>query len=554
MNVTLLNSVDPAALGNSALFTEFISNPARGLLPFLPGVDGRDDCWRAVIETSRNAFEAAGADAVKTVIDPLIDYNRRLGAGGVILEKLGRVPEGNVFFVVTGQQPGILGGALMVAYKIITAVTLAKHLQRRFSVECIPLYWCGSDDSDFQEIRAFSGFSAALSPASVSLPAEAHTGSQPVGSIPSPWSAKIWESASSVLDDHRSFAYVDEVVRNACSLASDHGEAAAALLLDLFGGEIAVVDGRAGFMKRSAQALYRDYFDREEEVKSLVRKEGDALRAAGYHAQLETGSDSGIFLLEEDSRRKVPPGSISLLDAAIRDRIETCSPGVILRTLIQDHLFRPLASVLGPAELAYRAQIRTLYPFFGITPPAPVPRLSATLIPPQAAGALERTGIQIDQFLRTPLHLFDALSDEVVPPEVRVARQKLAGDIAARIDDYLNRLKPHLPDQAYAKYRSQVSDGQRRLGKAVDQVDGAARQAAAAAWPWIKNIDSIVRPNGHAQERSTSLLMPFLFAGKDALMVLEELGDLFINDLLDGKPAHYVYSIHREATNDQGTP
>src|SRR5262245_44128475 len=43
--------------------------------------------------------------------------------------------------VVTGQQPGAVGGPLLVLYKVATAVALARRLAARRRAPVVPLFW-----------------------------------------------------------------------------------------------------------------------------------------------------------------------------------------------------------------------------------------------------------------------------------------------------------------------------------------------------------------------------------------------------------------------------
>lgn len=60
---------------------------------------------------------------------------------------------GAVSTVVTGQQPGFLGGPLLTLHKVATAVALAR-LRSEAGQETVPVFWCGDDDDDLAEALA----------------------------------------------------------------------------------------------------------------------------------------------------------------------------------------------------------------------------------------------------------------------------------------------------------------------------------------------------------------------------------------------------------------
>jgi hypothetical protein len=67
------------------------------------------------------------------------------------LEQLGR-PTARV--IVTGQQPGLLTGPLLVLYKSMAAIELARRLKAAHPrLDFVPVFWVASEDHDFDEIR-----------------------------------------------------------------------------------------------------------------------------------------------------------------------------------------------------------------------------------------------------------------------------------------------------------------------------------------------------------------------------------------------------------------
>ncbi len=59
--------------------------------------------------------------------------------------------------VVTGQQPGLLGGPLLTVYKIATAIKLARR-RTETGFPTVPVFWSGDDDDDLAEALAPVGW------------------------------------------------------------------------------------------------------------------------------------------------------------------------------------------------------------------------------------------------------------------------------------------------------------------------------------------------------------------------------------------------------------
>ena len=53
--------------------------------------------------------------------------------------------------MLTGQQPGLLGGPMLWYYKALTCAALAKEWSARLARPVIPIFWVAGDDSDLAE-------------------------------------------------------------------------------------------------------------------------------------------------------------------------------------------------------------------------------------------------------------------------------------------------------------------------------------------------------------------------------------------------------------------
>src|SRR2546426_6397571 len=82
--------------------------------------------------------------------------NPRRGEPGVIAAAIpgpgrARLAAGEVLAVTTGQQPGLFTGPLSTIYKGLSAVALARRLERAWKIPIVPVFWVAGDDHDFAE-------------------------------------------------------------------------------------------------------------------------------------------------------------------------------------------------------------------------------------------------------------------------------------------------------------------------------------------------------------------------------------------------------------------
>jgi len=529
--------------GYSRLFLDFAADPSKGLPPYIGGISGDPALWGAAAERS-DAARAAGDPATwGAVVDEIASLGERLGTRAEVLGKVRRAKGGGTLFVVTGQQPGVFGGPLLTAYKVLTAVALARRLEALTSRAVVPLYWCGSDDTDFAEIRGFSIFTKDSTLISASIPQQAHAVGHPTGGISADWLHGIWTNLENFFGEFDRGSFTADLVERAFAVARDHGEHASAVLVGLTGGEIAVVDGRSPAVKRHAQGWIRRYIAEEDAVKREITEGGRRLAASGYHAQLAVGEDSGVFLLENGKRKNVTPDLRGALAEAAASAVEKCSPGVIARNLVQDGVFTPVAVVLGPAEIAYRCQMSAVYGRFGVPSPVPVPRLMATFLPPELAALVDAaSGATVESLLADPAGFARGVFERSVDPDLLRAAQEFEKDVAGALDRFSGSVEDAVPAKTASRIKAKLGDLRNRAGLSAASVSEAGKAAALERCGFLSDLASIVRPYGKPQERTVSSLAPLLFGGEGMRSDLVAAASSYVDDLLDGRTRHIVYS------------
>ena len=532
-----------SAGGQNRISLDFCAHPSRGLPPFLPGVCPRGPGWADVVGRVETACRGENGDTWREVVEEIVSLSLRLGTHDDVIEKVRAAGRREAFFVVTGQQPGALGGPLLALYKASTAVAVAAVLENALSRPFVPLYWCGGDDTDFHEVRGLSLLTRNSTPISTTIAQQGHRPGLPVGEIEREWLDQVWKNIRPFVDEFENGDFVAQALDDAFASARDHGEHAAAVLVRLVGGEIAVVDGRSPAVRRHAQRVILEYLRSEEEIIRLVVDEGRRLERSGYHAQLAMGEDSGIFLVENGVRKNVRRDLRSILVEAARTAVERCSPGVVARNLVQDAVFKPVAVVLGPAEIAYRAQMGVLYGRFGIAVPCPVPRLTATFLSPALAEMVgNETVSAVTLLLKNPGEFARSVSERMLPVALRGAARELDRRVAEAADAFSRAVDTSAPPRAASRVKARIADLRNRSALAAASAAEVGRAIALERWPFLTDLVSLLKPEGKPQERSLSALVPFLFGGASAARDVRGVTADYVDDLLDGRASHIVYS------------
>jgi len=309
-------------------------------------------------------------------------------------------------YVITGQQPGLFAGPLLVLYKSLAAVKLARHLEAQLEVPVQPLFWVASDDHNVNPMlqsyipRRSGGVARLCLPlAPDSLPA-----GMPVldnGAV-----TALLEQLSALGGNGE---YREEIIGWLQS-AAQQGENNLTgwfmqIMSRLLGGTgLIYFDPR----QAAARGLYISLLLQTLELFPYLHKRitgaEEKLQAAGFPLQVKRCGEESLIMIAWGKKRYpllrdgknfyTPGGELSLsrgeLLTLIIKQPSLFSPGVLLRPLFQDSLFPTLAYVAGPAELAYFAQIKEIYSLFGLEMPILYPRPGITLLaPPQRHMAAE---------------------------------------------------------------------------------------------------------------------------------------------------------------------
>ncbi len=448
--------------------------PASRFLPVLP----RDDAaWGTALTRARREASRPPADLVLAVAA----RQTALGLGPRAVAAARALAEPDAVAVVTGQQPGLLGGPLMTFHKAAGAIHLARRLAALDGRPVVPVFWLASEDHDFDEANRACLLDRDGRPRRLSLPGEADGRSLMDRTVDRAAAAALREEVAGILPDTE---------RARAALASlpepDEGEDlatwSARQLASLLGDAGLVIVEPPVLLPFAGDALAR-LLERHAEVRAALDGARRALEAAGLAAPLAPApGEAPLFLREERGgprlRVTVTPGGEVLLrgrasglDVAevarrIREDPFLASGDAAGRVLVQDLLLPVLAYVGGPTELAYHAEVAAARPAVGLGPSLAVPRPAATWLEPKIEKNVRAFGLDLAALLSDP-----ALLDRSAVPdaEERAALERALAAWAARLGTETEDLRP------YVQGGGEVA---RALARAGERVAGAARESA----------------------------------------------------------------------------
>jgi len=459
-----------------------------------------------------------------SLCNALADYNGSLGASEPSLANIERLRTSGSLCVITGQQAGFLGGPAYTAYKILTAIRLARRLTIDLGVPVAPIFWLASEDHDFTEINRVRWMAAdgALRTASFDWEDKGRA----IEALP--LTDDVRAAASEVAE---ALDYSPDI---AALLAptedDDYARWHARIWSRLFGDDgLILVEPRV--IRHLAAPFFQDVLAQRDAIRAGLEETTRQLGALGYEPALDPQLAGRPFVLS-------PTGSRVRSDAAGSDPSAIYSADAALRPVLADSLFPTVASVLGPGEIAYHAQLRPIYQSLGVAQPVFVARHGYTLVAESDAELLDRLEIPLASALDPSFDL-QPLLDARVPDALQTAFT----DARSSVRDALSPLQPvvRTADPGLeARWRQVADRADREIAQLQDRVARAELARAGISVRRLRAAIGTLRPGDRPQERALSLVH---FLARYGVQWLHQLPGAEHPERF----SHYVVMIHDRA-------
>jgi uncharacterized protein YllA (UPF0747 family) len=344
-----------------------------------------------------------------------------------------------VLVVTTGQQPGLFTGPLYTIYKALTAIVLARRLERERGTPVVPVFWVAGDDHDFAEANHASVLNSGGEPVRIVLRERAAEAPLvPLAREP------VGPEVGAALDLLRGTT-PDTEFKSGVVAWLDAAYHPAATLADAFAAALAALLGPRGLV------VFRAYHPAAKRVMAplLLRSLAVTLED-GYLPIFVEGSAGRDRLRAEGAgfvaRRGGEWYSRADVERLAAEAPERLSPNVLLRPAVEAVLFPTVAYAAGPAELDYFPKTTPLYHVLGdgVVPQPAVARWSGVLVEARVEKVLQKHGLTLDDLSGPPGALESRLVGEALPPAVA---------------------------EALAALRSGLEEGYSGLARAVEQLD-----------------------------------------------------------------------------------
>ncbi|TFG64591.1 MAG: bacillithiol biosynthesis cysteine-adding enzyme BshC [Gemmatimonadales bacterium] len=434
--------------------------------------------------------------------------------------KLEVILRGGGQLVTTGQQPGLFLGPLYTLYKTVSAIQLATHLERSTGRPTLAAFWVAADDHDWEEIGTCQVLALDESATTLRLdPPEGRKG-RSVGETLLPDSivdlaerlGELVGSSPVAGDDRAGFL---EFVKTAYRPGETVSAAFVSTMVQVFANhDLVLVDSSHAAIRQTAAKLYGEIVQRPADVANAMASGGERVRQAGYPIQLnppEAGLQ--IFFDEGSARRHVlaTPNGFTIggsddwsreeFAALINDQPSSFTPAAALRPVLESWLLPVAATVLGPGELSYWAQLEPLFVTLNVWMPAVRDRGSWFLIESRVERLLLKMGVDATLIETNVEELRRRVLEAGRPEGVARALSQLDGDIAARFLELESTGDNELPGlkSAVGKARHGVERVLDDLRRVVDQ---RVSERESASMEQVRRLVANLAPGGNSQERT----------------------------------------------------
>jgi|GEM_PF-5846573 len=300
-------------------------------------------------------------------------------------------------FILTGQQPGLLGGPLYTFHKALTAIFLAKKAEEKFGVSLVPLFWIADDDSDFKEVSLVEFFDLYHKPSAWRPQDIHHVSNKTLAETP------LGSEIKNILSH---FPHINDSYRlllhEALEERVDYGVSFLRILQGILGKMgLLFVRGSSPVYRKAAHTGLKDLINHSREIEKSEKSIIHHLKAYLTTEPIPwIEGQSHVFYLEQGFRHRIVRNKNqigfynsnfvfqSLNLASLPEG--HLSHDVLSRLVCTETLLPIYATVLGPGEFQYFLQVAPLLKVLGRGVPLVQMRATVSYLPRQLLDDLHR--------------------------------------------------------------------------------------------------------------------------------------------------------------------
>ncbi|MCJ7666041.1 MAG: bacillithiol biosynthesis cysteine-adding enzyme BshC, partial [Actinobacteria bacterium] len=424
----------------------------------------------------------------------------------------------------------------------ITVLKLSRFISETIGIRTVPCFWNASDDSSKGQVDSIGVVTDTVKKIKIdtanikkntrfsSIYLEKEKYIEVLENLESLMpKTDFSEEVLGFLRDSTGYKYMDPEGKNRINLPGLFSNMVMKLFKE-YG--IIIIDPSDERLKRMGAVFLKRDMEKCSGIAETVNSRGDELKREGYHSQLEIKRNTLNHLFNVgDIREKVeclPDMRYRVGDKIYLEKELTAVAGkdpgliswnVIMRPVIQDTLFPVIATVCGPGEVSYFAQISGVYGLMDIKLPVIYPRFSGTIIEKNISRIIKRFGSIDDLAGITREQAIKRSLDE----SSSIRLEGLAGGLEKELEGVLESFEKRV-SCAGIRAGSSFDRIKRNIRKEVRVLVGKIYSELKKESKWVEGaLDRFylnLFPEGGLQERQINF---FHYANKYGIGIMEAL-------------------------------
>lgn len=501
---------------NNKILNHFLDQ-SPSLKQFYGGHPSNETDWLEIIE-KRKSFSSE----IRIEVSKILKKQNALFPSEKLQKNIELLSKHNTFVIVTGQQAGFFGGPLFTFFKTLSTIKWAEELSVKYpQYNFVPVFWIEIEDHDFAEIARFS------IPEKDEIKYEDKTSNfyeQIVHrNIPEEFSG-FTEQVFSTLPQSDFLEEYKQLINAAYLPGNKFGEAFKIFmhhLFDEFG--LILCDPTDSQLKKLGSSVFQKEVLNQPSA-DLISATSKNLEDSGFHPQVTPRAVNTFFV--EDGKRLglVPDGENYLIqgldkklskteiEKLLIDHPEKFSPNVVLRPLFQDTVLPVIGISVGPGEMSYFMQFKSLYAEFNIPYPILVPRTFGVILEPPVERIIDKYSINpVDIF--TDETFFKTFISKKTGLDLSSELTKLKTEMESVMkskSDLINSIDPTLVDS----WNSQIGKTFQGIDQFYQRLEKSLKKQEETTIQQLKRVEDHLFPGGDPQERKHSVLFYLFKYGK----------------------------------------
>ncbi len=451
----------------------------------------------------------------------LMEYNKKLGADQKTLDNIELLKNSQARVIVSGQQPALMTGPMLVIYKALSAVHAAQELSKESSECVVPIFWNASEDHNIAELDHTFFMGRDGSPIKLTMPFGKESDGKSIGQLPLRDTPEVDVFFQELEDAFVKTEFTEELMsllKNTYKKAETYADWFGMLMLKIFKGTgLIMLDPHLVGIKKLISPVIERAIKHPVVPSKLVNEVGDELASRGFGRQItKKENQCAFFLYNSDNKRErveFSDGKFTTETAVytesellevLKKQPERFSPNVILRPILSEYILPTISYMAGPAELSYYAQLKKLYMFFNVEMPIIQSRLSMSILEGKIQKILERFNFSPTDLLGDTT----ALVTEYVKENNRLASAEFWDNVKLKINDVLDSVKVDIRKSDPASLNAVESISQKivwQLGKMESKVIQNQRSKEKELSEALEKVKRHLKPKNSLQERKVNI-------------------------------------------------